>query len=281
MSRAALGRAVVRLYPAAVRDSRGSELVGTLLDAGDASWPAYLVQLLSLVRSGLLARARAELTRPLTQLVASTLGWVAVMSVVLHLEGTATIVLRWGGSPGSGTETALYSYILPTVILVLFTLGRRRITGLIGLAWIAIFLHQRTTLPITGLIAHVPLQAAGFAMLAARPSAAQKTGRLLWLAPAFVFVVYQATLYDQLSGVGRAIPFLASLMLLPWAPAMVLATAMTWGLVGVASLGLYLTQVGYSDLLLQAAGLMATVPLAVAGIAAARAACARSGLRNR
>jgi hypothetical protein len=56
--REAIGRTVVRLYPKNIRENAGEELVGTLLDAGDASRGAYVRQLVSLVRSGLSARAR-------------------------------------------------------------------------------------------------------------------------------------------------------------------------------------------------------------------------------
>ena len=281
MSREAIGRAAVRLYPAAVRESRGSELVGTLLDAGDASWRAYLGQLGSLVRSGLLARARLELTRPLAEIGASTLCWIAVMSVVWQLVTVVGIELRWGGGPGSGTETDLYSYILPVSILVLFTLGRHRTTGVLGLGWVAIFLHQHPMLPSSGFIADVPLQAAGFAMLAIRPRAARSAGRLLWLVPAVVFLVYQVTLLGQLSGVGRTTPVLVALLLLPWAPSLALGTAITWGLTGLFYLSMYQALPTYSHLLVEAIELLATVPLALAGIATARAALTRNRLRNR
>jgi hypothetical protein len=73
VSKAAIGRAVVRLYPENIRQATGEELVGTLLDAGDASLGAYARELISLARSGLSARARAELSQPLLRIAASTL----------------------------------------------------------------------------------------------------------------------------------------------------------------------------------------------------------------
>ena len=161
MSREAIGRTVVRLYPKDIRESAGEELVGTLLDAGDASRSAYVRQLVSLVRSGLLARARSELGQPLGRIAASTLCWVAVMSAMSELVGVIGIGLRWGDTPGSSTETLLYSYIIPALIIVLFTLRRNRTTGILGLAWLAIFLHQHSMLPLGGFFESIPLKQSG------------------------------------------------------------------------------------------------------------------------
>jgi hypothetical protein len=77
MIKEALGRLVVRLYPQEGQSAAGSELVGTLLDAGEVSLGAYLLQLTSLLRAGLWSRARVELTRPFGQIAASALDPVA------------------------------------------------------------------------------------------------------------------------------------------------------------------------------------------------------------
>jgi hypothetical protein len=204
--RDAIGRTVIRLYPKDIRESAGAELVGTLLDAGDASRGAYVRQLVSLVRSGLAARARLELSQPLGRIAASTLCWVAVMSAMSRLVSVIGIRLRWGDSPGSDTETLLYCYIIPALILVLFTLRHDRTTGILGLAWLAIFLHQHSMLPRTGFVESVPLQAAGFALLALKPRTTLPAGRFLWPGPAIVWLVYQVTLLGQLSGVGKTTP---------------------------------------------------------------------------
>jgi hypothetical protein len=197
MSREMIGRTVVRLYPKDIRESAGGELVGTLLDAGDASRCAYLRQLGSLVRSGLSARARAELSRPLGRIAASTLCWVAVLSAMSQLVTVIGIRLRWGDTPGSSTETLVYSYIIPALILVLFTLGRNRVTGILGLAWLAIFLHQHSMLSLGGFFATIPLQAAGFALLAVKPRKPLPAGRSLWPVLAVVWLLYQVTLLGQ------------------------------------------------------------------------------------
>jgi hypothetical protein len=281
MSRDAIGRIVVRIYPEDIRQSAGQELVGTLLDAGDASRRAYAGQLISLARSGVAARARSELKQPLGQIAASTLCWVAVTSAMWELVSVVGIGLRWGGGPGSGTETDLYCYVIPALILVLFTLGRSRITGILGVAWLAIFLHQHAMLPLSGFFALVPLQAAGFALLMIKPRKALPAGRFLWLVPAIVFLLYQVTLLGQLSGVGRTTPFLVAVLLLPWAPSLALGTAIAWGLIAIFYLSMYQTLPTDPHLLVEAIELLAGVPLALIGTAMSRTAATRAELRDR
>lgn len=281
MSRAAIGRTVVRIYPNDIRESTGDELLGTLLDAGDESLVHYVRQLVSLVRSGLLARARSELSQPLPRVAATTLCWVAVLSVMFELVQTVGIGLRWGGSPGSGTETLLFSYIIPALILVLFTLRRNRTTGILGLAWLAIFLHQHSMLPLSGFVQFIPLQAAGFALLVLKPREPLLAGRFLWPVPAIVWMLYQVTLLGQLSGVGQVTPVLAALVLLPWAPSLALGTAITWALTAIYYFSLYQAVPTFPHVLVEAIELMACVPLALTVAWTTRRAARRAELRNR
>jgi hypothetical protein len=280
MSRAAIGRTVVRLYPTDVRERAGGELVGTLLDASDASRGAYARQLVSLVRSGLSARARSELRQPLGRITVSTLCWVAVMSAMSQLVTVIGIRLYWGDTPGSSTDTILYSYIIPALILVLFTLGRNRTTGILGLAWLAIFLHQHSMLSLTGFVETVPLQAAGFALLAIKPRKSLPAGRFLWLAPAIVWLVYWVTLLGQQSGVGKMTPVLAALLLLPWAPSLALGTAITWALTAIYYFSVYHILPTVPHLLVEAIELLAGIPLALIVASIARTAATRAELLN-
>jgi hypothetical protein len=281
MSREAIGRTIVRLYPADIRENAGNELVGTLLDAGDASRTAYVQQLISLVRSGLAARARSELRQPLGRIATSTLCWVAVMNVMYESVQGIGITLRWGGTWGGSTETLLYSYVLPALILVLFTLRRNRITGILGLAWLAIFLHQHPLLPLSVFFETIPLQAAGFALLAIKPREPLPAGRLLWPAPAIVWLLYQVTLLGQLSGVGKTTPMLAALLLLPWAPSLALGTAITWALTAIYYLNIYQIEPSAPHLLVEAIELLAGVPLTLIIASMGRRAVTRAEVRNR
>jgi hypothetical protein len=148
MSRQLIGRTLVRLYPAEVRRARGNELVGTLLDAGDVSSVAFLTNAASLARSGLWARAREELGRPVGQLLVGAFCWAAVLMAMSDVvEGVGT-GLFWGGSIfsfGNDPQTVIDMYVLPVLILALFTTGRNRTTGLLGLLRVAMRRYLRRT----------------------------------------------------------------------------------------------------------------------------------------
>ena len=220
-------------------------------------------------------------TQPLGQIAASTLCWVAVMSAMRQLVGVIGTRLRFDGTSGSSTEMLLYSYIFPALILVLFTLRRNRTTGILGLAWLAILLHQRSMLPLSDFLDTVPLQTAGFALLAVKSGKPLPAGRLLWLAPAIVWLLYLVTLLGQQSGVGTTTPVLAALLLLPWAPSLALGTAITWGLTAIDFFRLYAIVPSAPHLLVDAIELLAGVPLALLVAAVARTAATRAELRNR
>jgi hypothetical protein len=79
MTRQLIGRTLVRLYPVDVQQARGNELVGTLLDAGEASTVSFVSNAVSVAVSGLMARAREELRRPVWQIAAGALCWAAVL----------------------------------------------------------------------------------------------------------------------------------------------------------------------------------------------------------
>jgi hypothetical protein len=275
MSRAGIGKLVVRLYPQDTREQAGNELIGTLLDAGEASRLAFVLQALSVVKSGVWARARVELSRSLWQIAASTLCWVAVMSAMSLLVQTVGIRLRWGDTPGSDPWTVIYNYILPPLILVMFTLRRHRTTGIIGLVWVTIYLYQHPMLPTAFFLGSVPLPAAGFALLVARPRAPLFAGRFLWPAIAGVWLLYQVTLLGQLSGVGKITPVLAALMLLPWAPSLALGTAIAWASTAVYYLSTY-QQLNYPHFLVESIELSIGVPIALLILSIARRTAARA-----
>jgi hypothetical protein len=128
MSRERLGRIAVRLYPADIRAQRGSELLGTLLDAGEHSRVAFFGQLWSVVVAGLAARARESQAQPAKQLATDALAWAAITTAFTALVALAATVLHLGGTtefPG-GLPAALG---LPALALVLFTVRRTRLSG--------------------------------------------------------------------------------------------------------------------------------------------------------
>ncbi|HEX4019112.1 MAG TPA: hypothetical protein VHX15_20420 [Frankiaceae bacterium] len=182
------------------------------------------------------------------------------MSVTVSFVGTQ---LYWGGSLGGSSLTITYYYILPLLILILFTLRRNRITGVLGVAWLAIFLYQHQLISTVGFIQLVPLQAAGFALLIARPKRQLPAGRLLWPAPAAAWLLYQLTLLGEQSGVGKITPVLTVLALLPWAPALAVGLALDWGLTAIYYLNLHSIALNDPHLLVEAAEFAIGIPLAL------------------
>lgn len=56
--------------------------MGTLLDAGDNSWAAFVRQVASVIGAGLAARAREALNQQPAQVATCALAWAAVMVLV-------------------------------------------------------------------------------------------------------------------------------------------------------------------------------------------------------
>ena len=262
MSRQLIARTVVRCYPAEVRQALGGELVGTLLDAGDTSTMAFLANAASLVRSGLWARARQELGRPIGQLLIGAVCWAAVLMAMSEVvEGVGTGVF-WGGSIfsfGNDPETVIDMYLLPVMILALFTTGHNRTTGLLGLLRVAMRLHQSPLISLADFMILVPVQALGFGWLALRPASIRPAGRYLWPLPAAMWAFYWLTLLGQHSGIGRMTPVLAALLLLPLAPSLALGLGIDWLLNGVW----YLTYPGGDGYPLWTTEFLACLPILV------------------
>ena len=243
MSRQLIGRALVKLYPAEVQRARGNELIGTLLDAGDESMWAFLANAASVARSGLSERARQELGRPVRQVLAGALCFAAVLSAMSVVAEAVGNSVMWGStifSFGSDPETIIDMYVLPVLILALFTSGRNRTAGLLGLIRVAMRLHQSPMIPLAEFLVTVPVPVVGFALLAIRPRSIPRAGRYLWPIPAACLAFYWSTLLGQHSGIGMLTPILAAIVLLPAAPALVLGLGIDWLLLGLG----YLTYPG-------------------------------------
>lgn len=269
MSRQLIGRALVKLYPAEVQQTRGSELIGTLLDAGDESMQAFVANAASLATSGLSERARHELRRPARQILIGALCFAAVltaMSVVVEAIGNR---LMWGGTIftfGTDPQTIIDMYALPVVILALFTSGHNRTTGLLGLIRLAMRLHQSPMIPLADFLITIPVPAVGFGLLMIRPRSIPPAGRYLWPIPAACLAFYWSTLLGQHSGIGKLTPILAAIALLPVAPALALGLGIDWLLQGVG----YLTYPSGDGYPLWTVELLACLPVVLLFSAACR-----------
>lgn len=236
MSKRLIGGMAVRLYPSEVRDLRGTEILGTLLDAGDDSLAAFLRQLASLVVGGVVARSRRALTESPSKLVAGAICWAAIILVTRFPFGQGVRMLYWPSVFDFPLVTVRDMFVLPLLILASFTLGGRRLAGLLGLMWVALFVREYGYPGVfrPGTIGMAVIPVIGFAVLTWRPQATPKdwTARTLWVVPAaaLALVTIAALRFSPYTGqsVVILIPVVAGLVLLPVAPAFAIGTALAW-----------------------------------------------------
>lgn len=235
MMRRRLGAAAVKLYPPALRAGRGAELLGTALDAGDASRWAFAIQLLSLTRAGLGARCRAALGQSPRQIAADAVAWAAVISVAMPLLVFFVTQLQHGSVSGSLT-TVLIGYLVPALVLGLFSTGRTQQAGVIGCAWA--LTHVWVGFGSTGIyfppgVRFAVVPAAGFGLMALGRCDAPRSGRWLWIWPAATFALLSLG-HPQgwLAQLNLEVTVLLGLLLLPLSPGFALGLALVWSYTG-------------------------------------------------
>jgi hypothetical protein len=257
MTRAWLGRTAARTYPPEIRAAHGEELIGTLLDAGEHSVALFGRELASLVAGGLAARSRKALSQPLRQISRDLVRWACIVIVARELAGNLAS-LRWGGTFGGSLSTVWLLYAGPALILTVFTAGRDRTTGIIGLIWLYTSIRSHPQPPISIWIEFWVPPLAAFMLMAIRPRRKAGCERALWLIPAIVWAIFQYTELGQQSGIGYLTPVLATLIFVPIAPAFALATAVAWSLMAA-----WYLPIGVADTTRLAVELLSCTPLAL------------------
>lgn len=180
MIRRGLAAVAVRACPRELRAGREAELLGTVLDAGEASRRALAVQLGSLVLLGLAARGRAALGRPPRRVWFEAVGWAAVVSIAIPL-GSFLIDELQHGRVGGSLWSVLLGYVLPVLTLVLFTTGRTRIAGVSGCGWALAHLwvgYGDQSLHFNPGVGTALLPVVGFALMAERACACTGPNRV-------------------------------------------------------------------------------------------------------
>lgn len=191
MIRRGLAAVAVRACPRELRAGREAELLGTVLDAGEASTRALAVQLGSLVRLGLSARRQAALSQPPRRVWAEAVGWAAVLSIAIPLGLFFAHELRHG-VVGWSLSTVLLGYVLPVLTLALFTTGRTRVAGVSGCGWALAHLwvgYGNQWIRFNPGVGTALLPVVGFMLMACRRSGAPRSGRWLWIVPAATYAL--------------------------------------------------------------------------------------------
>jgi hypothetical protein len=259
------GQTVVRLYPAELRAAKGDELVGTLLDAGDASLAAFLTQLVSLIIGGLAARSRNALSQPLDQIASDTVRWGAVITVASSMTTIVVEYVHWGGGIGWATITSWSECLAPTLILAMFIFGQDRATGVTGLSWCVVEAWQHPQLPLSDWISLMVLPIVGFGLMTIAPRRPREPLRGLLLIPVLAWAFFRWTELGQQSGAGYLLPVITAAMFLPIKPTLTLGTAVSWSLLAA----FYIT-IPETHYVILSIAMLSCTPIAIALIALTR-----------
>jgi hypothetical protein len=137
MTRERIARAALRAMPATVRADRGDELVGTLLDVTGTSRSRFVVELGSLVRSGLHERAAQNARAGAPRLVADGICLAAVWILTLVLSGEVGNRIRVFDPYGPWHPLAPWVLTLLGAALALALIGYDRLAGATALLFVA------------------------------------------------------------------------------------------------------------------------------------------------
>lgn len=227
MTRKWIGQTAVRLYPPETRTRQGDEVVGTLLDASDASLGAFLAQLVSLIIAAVLVRSREAVSQTPGRTISDTLRCGAVITVASSMTTVVVEYVHWGGGIGWATLTSWQQCLAPTLILAMFIFGQDRAAGITGLTWCLDVSIRQPQLALSGWIGLMVLPILGFGLMTVtRPRRQPQHGRALVLIPILSWACFRWTELGQHSGVGYLVPVLATVILLPIKPSLTLGTAL-------------------------------------------------------
>jgi hypothetical protein len=257
MTREWIGRAAVRLYPVEIRTTRGDELVGTLLDAGEHSLIGFIGQLTSVILGGLMARSREASAQPVDQLLSDAIRWAAIMSLAGGLTMDIVTGVRWG----DGSVPVAYDTILPAVVLVMFLARVDRAAGITGLIYCIDFAGHHPLAPV-GLRIQEVVQVAGLGLMTVHPRRHDAL-RSLALLPLLASMFFWWTELGRLSGLGYLLPVFVALIFAGIKPALAVGTALSCAILAPY----YLAIPGTT---LHSVGLLTAVPIALALVGLSR-----------
>jgi hypothetical protein len=254
-----VARVSLLAYPRDVRESRGDEMMDTLLDLSMGSWWRVLAESLGLVRSGLRARASITAGSGSRRLVATgcaqaaTVWGLVLLTAYLQLDrmilDSRGVALREGAlfmTQSLHGEVALFlPQALIAVSVAAALIGYDRIAALFGFAWLGVLLH-RDLLPTNWLpwdrpahlIALALVPAACYVVMLLMPRArGHDARRLLWLAAALLIGLAPSPDFTNpghgvtlgglgLGGMVLLMLLVAGLFLLPAASSLTLAFAL-------------------------------------------------------
>jgi len=249
-----IGRAALRAYPPAVRQTRGLEMLGMLLDAGEQSNRAFVRESGSLALGGLRARGAITARAGTRRLVADACCQAVIIFVTLWLISA----LKTEAIAGPGQQWVVQAVVL-AAILACALIGYERIAAVSGLAALIAYgpLGQHTQLVSLAKVL-VPIGCL-LVMVRAPQRRPRDPRQLLWLLPVGVLAALPAHAQVGLPEV-LAVMSVGGLLRLLHDPRLAIACSLVWITVLSAVAGRSAPAgLGLLDVAVVAAGLMLTI----------------------
>jgi hypothetical protein len=229
MTRERIVRAVLRVYPQAVRQAHGDEMLSTLLDSSDGSPRAFIREIYELIRAGLRSRSRAIADARLRRLVADGL----CLAGVLWMAISICTMFRF--------RSPHWQFWLLATALSFALVGYDRIAGGLALGQIALVvvitasqLHNLGAMPFA-VGWHVGPAAFFLVMVFAPRRRTHHLRSLIWLIP-LAAVAYASSLSPgalDMTSISFFAVSLAGLASLPTDPRLAIAAASVWTSIGI------------------------------------------------
>jgi hypothetical protein len=253
MIRERIGQAALRAYPPAVRQARGLEMLGMLLDVGEQSRRAFVRESWSLVLGGLRERGALAARAGSRRLVADA----CCRAVLIFLMLWLIIALRPQGSVAPSGRLLVQDVVL-AAILAGALVGYQRIAAVGGLAALIAFGPLGPPTQLVRLAEVLVPIGCLLVMVVAPQRRPRDPRRLLWLVPVAVLATLPAHPQVSLLEV-LAVMSVGGLLRLLHDPRLAIACGLVWvavlahaGRPAPAGLGLF-------DVAAVGAGLMLTI----------------------
>ena len=222
MIRERIGRAALRAYPPAVREARGPEMLGMLLDVGEHSCRAFAREGGSLVLGGLRARGAITARAPTRRLIADVCCQAVMILLVLLMIRVLSTELSAGPS-----QQLLVQAVVMAAVLACALIGYERIAAISALVAFVAFgplgPHTQLVLLAQGLVPIAFL----LVMVRAPRQRPRDPRRLLWLLPV---IVLGALGPHALVSLPEALALISvgGLLRLPHDPRLAIACSVVW-----------------------------------------------------
>jgi hypothetical protein len=249
-----IGQAALRAYPPAVRQTRGLEMLGMLLDAGEQSSLAFVRESGSLVLGGLRERRALTARAGSRRLVSDSCCQAVIIFLILWLISA----VNTHGSAGLSQQLLVQEVVL-AAILACALVGYERIAALSGLAALIAYGPLGPHIQLVGL-ARVLVPIACLVVMVRVPQRRPRDPRqLLWLLPVCVLAALHAHAQVSLPEV-LAVMSVGGLLRLFRDPRLAIACSLVWCLLLLRHAGRPAPAgLGFRDAAAVAVGLMLTI----------------------